>query len=237
MTEIGKALREARLAAGVSLTRMSREVHYSKGFLSLVETGDRAATADVVTAYERVLGGPILLGDNDMWRKEIRKAGILVVRGRKDVSELAASLAGGDAGPLLKTATAHWTDVALAARTDAGAARNLRRWMTDGETSTLRTNALSVIAKLPGRENADLVVRVLENDPRVRVLCLASVVSRMLQYDWDTSLQIAKDPTTAPNPKRLAKAMLKEAVNPRDTESRWCGATVLRDLAPVLAKS
>jgi hypothetical protein len=225
------------MTAGITLTAMASMLHYSKGFLSLVETGDRVATADVVSAYERVLGGPILLGDNDMWRKEIRKTGILVIRGQKDIRELAASLAGGDPGPLTSTATGHWTDVALAARTDAGAAKNLRRWMTDGETSTLRTNALSVIAKLPGRDNADLVIRVLENDPRVRVLCLASVVSRMMQYDWELSLRVAKDATTAPNPKRLAKAMLKEAVNPKDTESRWCGATLLRDLAPVLAKA
>ncbi len=234
MSDVGKALRDAREAAGLSLAQMARLTHYSKPLLGFVETGQRVATPEVVSAYERALGGAIL-GD-DMWRKDILKPDILVLKGPKAFNELAATLAAGDPGPLVKTASAHWTDVGLAARTDAGVAANLRRWMVDGETSTLRTNALSVIAKLPGRENAELVVRVLQNDPKVRRLCLASVVSRMCQFEWETSLRIADDPSVAPNPKRLASKMAKEAVNPKDTESRWCGATLLRELAPVLAK-
>ena len=53
---IGEALRAARNAAGISLCVMATRTHYSKPYLSMVETGQRAATTDVVRAYERVLG-------------------------------------------------------------------------------------------------------------------------------------------------------------------------------------
>ena len=232
--EVGTRLRAARSDAGLSLSALEDLTHYSKSYLGQVETGERAATLEVVAAYEKALGGAIVGGD--MWRKDIKKPGMLIVKGPKDLDELVASLAGGDPGPLVKTATAHWTDIGLAARTDPGTARNLRQWMTDGETSTLRTNALSVIVKLPGQENADLVVRVLANDSKVRTLCLASVVSRVGQFDWDTSLRVARDPSTASNPRRLASKMAKEAVTPKDTQSRWCGAYMLLELASVLGR-
>lgn len=56
MTWTGTELRSARESAGVSLTRMARLAHFSKGHLSNVESGRRAATPDVVLAYQEVLG-------------------------------------------------------------------------------------------------------------------------------------------------------------------------------------
>src|SRR5688572_21294731 len=56
MTRTGERLRQARESAGVSLARMAALSHFSKGHLSNVETGRRAATPDVVLAYEQVLG-------------------------------------------------------------------------------------------------------------------------------------------------------------------------------------
>ena len=53
---VGQAMRAARTAAGMSLAVMAARTHYSKSYLSLVESGRRAATDDVVGAYERVLG-------------------------------------------------------------------------------------------------------------------------------------------------------------------------------------
>ncbi|HKS45604.1 MAG TPA: helix-turn-helix transcriptional regulator [Amycolatopsis sp.] len=232
----GAVLRHARESAGVSLSHMASLTYFSKPYLGFIETGRKPVTPEVLTAYETALGGPVVAEGEDMWRKEIKHPRLHAVRGPKAIGELAASIAAGDPSPLTDKASAHWTDVSLAARADNGAAKNLRRWMVDGKTSTLRTNALSVVAKLPGRENADLVVTVLENDEKVRELCLASVVSRMLQLDWEGAKQVARDPSIAPNPKRLARAMAKEAVNPKDTESRWCGAYMLRELAPVLAR-
>lgn len=54
--EIGAALRRAREAAGVSLSALAQHAHYSRGHLNNVECGRRAATPDIVLAYERALG-------------------------------------------------------------------------------------------------------------------------------------------------------------------------------------
>jgi transcriptional regulator with XRE-family HTH domain len=59
MTDAGVRLRRARQAAGVSLAAMAARTHYSKSYLGNVETGRRAATADVVLAYEQALGGDV----------------------------------------------------------------------------------------------------------------------------------------------------------------------------------
>ncbi|MBN1172547.1 MAG: helix-turn-helix transcriptional regulator [Micromonosporaceae bacterium] len=59
MNDTGAKLRQARLASGVSLSAMAARTHYSKSYLGNVETGRRAATADVVTAYEQALGGDV----------------------------------------------------------------------------------------------------------------------------------------------------------------------------------
>lgn len=56
MYETGAKLREARQAAGISLAGMARLVNFSKSYLGLVETGRRAATGDVVRAYEKAIG-------------------------------------------------------------------------------------------------------------------------------------------------------------------------------------
>jgi transcriptional regulator with XRE-family HTH domain len=53
---VGEALRAARNAASISLCVMATRTHYSKPYLSMVETGKRPATTDVIKAYERVLG-------------------------------------------------------------------------------------------------------------------------------------------------------------------------------------
>jgi transcriptional regulator with XRE-family HTH domain len=54
--ELSTALRQARQAAGMSLATMAARTHYSKPYLSLVETGNRAATPSIVSAYEETLG-------------------------------------------------------------------------------------------------------------------------------------------------------------------------------------
>ena len=52
-------LRSARRAAGHSLAGMAALTYFSKPYLSLVETGRRTATPDVVDRYQQVLGVPI----------------------------------------------------------------------------------------------------------------------------------------------------------------------------------
>ncbi|MFF8102868.1 helix-turn-helix domain-containing protein [Streptomyces sp. NPDC016640] len=49
-------LRRLRQARGLSLTDLARQTHYSKGYLSKIETGTKRATADVARVCDRVLG-------------------------------------------------------------------------------------------------------------------------------------------------------------------------------------
>ncbi|WP_433871449.1 hypothetical protein [Saccharopolyspora sp. CA-218241] len=137
----------------------------------------------------------------DMWRKEITHPGLLRVKGTQRLAALVRSVQVGDPGAFGEQPTAHATDVAVGSRMDPDGVRQFRRWMTEGATATLRTNSLSVIVKLPGRENADLVVQVLEDDRKVRRLCLASDIARLTQADWRTALRVADDIGSHPDPK------------------------------------
>lgn len=56
MTEIGRALRTARLDAGLSLQAMAARTNYSKPYLGQLETGARVVRQEHVTAYEAALG-------------------------------------------------------------------------------------------------------------------------------------------------------------------------------------
>nr|WP_308309757.1 helix-turn-helix domain-containing protein [Streptomyces sp. CHD11] len=49
-------LRRLRQARGLSLTDLARQTHYSKGYLSKIETGTKRATADIARICDRVLG-------------------------------------------------------------------------------------------------------------------------------------------------------------------------------------
>ncbi len=51
----GTALRQLRGKKGLSLTALSRQLHYSKGYLSKVETGERPATARLAQQCDQVL--------------------------------------------------------------------------------------------------------------------------------------------------------------------------------------
>ncbi|HEX6968167.1 MAG TPA: helix-turn-helix transcriptional regulator [Micromonosporaceae bacterium] len=55
-THLRGKLRAARQAAGYSLARMAALTHFSKPYLSLVETGRRPVSAEIITAYEQALG-------------------------------------------------------------------------------------------------------------------------------------------------------------------------------------
>jgi transcriptional regulator with XRE-family HTH domain len=57
--DLGTALRLAREAARISLAGMAKRAGYSKSHLGNVENGKRAATPDVVLAYERELGASV----------------------------------------------------------------------------------------------------------------------------------------------------------------------------------
>ncbi|MGW6710234.1 helix-turn-helix domain-containing protein, partial [Streptomyces sp. NPDC054956] len=49
-------LRRLRVQRGLSLADLARATHYSKGYLSKIETGAKPDTADVARCCDRVLG-------------------------------------------------------------------------------------------------------------------------------------------------------------------------------------
>ncbi|WP_143539662.1 hypothetical protein [Saccharopolyspora spinosa] len=137
---------------------------------------------------------------------------------------------------MLDTPTSLAADELLAAQVSPKGVEHLRNWMSEGKTATLRVNSLSILARRSDRGDALKIIEVLESDERVRMLSLASTVSRLMQYDWKTCRSIAREPGSAPDPVRLAKRLAKDAVDVKDAEARWCGAYLLRELVPVLAR-
>ncbi|WP_081722452.1 helix-turn-helix domain-containing protein [Saccharopolyspora rectivirgula] len=55
----GADLRAAREGAGLSLAQMARRTHFTRSYLSMIETGKRPVSDEVVAVYERVLGVPL----------------------------------------------------------------------------------------------------------------------------------------------------------------------------------
>ncbi len=53
---VGRALRQRREAAGLSLAELARRVHYSKGYLSKVETGVRRCSQALAAVCDEALG-------------------------------------------------------------------------------------------------------------------------------------------------------------------------------------
>ncbi|WP_281356634.1 helix-turn-helix domain-containing protein [Amycolatopsis anabasis] len=227
--ETGESLRSARLYVGLSLSQMAAQTAYSKAYLGQVETGLRPVTLDVVTAYERVLG-------DGMRRRDITHPRLMKIKDSGHLEKIRQAVESGDPSIFAEGPTSSSIDAAVAPVVGPEGVRNFRRWAVEGKTSTLRANAVSIVGFLPGRENAELVAKVLDEDAKVRRLCLASEVSRLTQIDWQTSLRVADDPTTAPDPKKLAAKLAKEAVDPKDSESRWCAGYLLQRLAPALAR-
>ncbi len=54
--EVGAELRRLRIERGLSLGALARQVHYTKGYLSKVETGDKRVTLDVARRCDEALG-------------------------------------------------------------------------------------------------------------------------------------------------------------------------------------
>lgn len=211
---------------------MARITCYSKAYLGNVETGKRPATVDIVKAYEAELG-PI--GDDMLRRRDITHPRVLKA-GRPTLTELARSIDNGEPGPLANQPTSRAVDFFLASKIGTSGAGHLRDWVRSGRTSTLRANALAVLSKMSRASDTPLIIECLESDERLRFLSLASEVSKLTQWDWDTSKAVARDPQTAPQPRKLAKALTKEALLDSDAESRWCGSYLLKELVPVLGR-
>lgn len=231
---VGEALRATRDAAGISLSVMATRTHYSKPYLSMVETGKRAATTDVVKAYERVLGiGQ--LGD-DVNHRDFFEVASLVAENTKVATELAASIAGNDPGPLAVVQTTHGTDLAIATLVDRDTMAHLRRWLDDGDNPVLRVNAAGILAKVPGQIEASRVIAALGRDPDVRSRYMTAVVARVCGLDWPVAAQLAENPAGFPHPILVAQRFACEAVSDRDAGARWCAAAMLQALSSMIGR-
>lgn len=228
----GDDLRAVREAARLGVREMARRAFFSAPYLSMVETGQREVTSDVLSAYERVLG--LELRDDDaVHRRDF--LWLLGVAGVNAIStELAASIAGGDAGPLATVQTSHGVDMALAALADRGAVRVLRRWAHDEPDPVLRVNATGILAKLPGQEQGPVVAELLDRDQDIRNRYMTAVIARVCGVPWSAATGIVAGTGTFPRPRAAANLLIKEVVNTRDAGARWCSATMLRNLAPML---
>jgi hypothetical protein len=213
---------------------MATRTHYSKPYLSMVETGRRAATTDVVSAYERVLGIR-KLGD-DVNRRDFFKVTGLVAGNAKVAAELAASIAGNDSGTLATVQTTHGTDLAVAALADRGTVAHLRRWLDDGDNPILRVNAAGILAKVPGQCEESHVTAALRRDLDVRCRYMTAVVARVCGLDWPVAARLAENPVDFPQPFLVAKRFAREAVSDRDAGARWCAAAMLQTLSPMIGR-
>lgn len=174
-------------------------------------------------------------GEDPVNRREFLSLSALTVAHRKVASELTASIAAGDGGPLATVQTTHGTDLVIAALTDQGSTQRLRGWMNDGHSPILRVNAAGILAKLQGQDAAGQVAVVLDADAEVRQLYTTAVVARVGGLPWATAATLACGQVpTQRQAHFLAARLSQEVLNPRDAGARWCSASLLRDLSPLL---
>ena len=150
------------------------------------------------------------------------------------VTELAASVAGNDPGPLAAVQTTHHVDMAVAALADHRAITYLRRWLDDGGDSVLRVNAAGILAKLPGQGEASRVADALSRDGEVRDRYMTAVVTRVCGVDWPTASGLIREPSMFPRPALVAGRFAHEAVSSPDAGARWCSAAMLQALSPMI---
>jgi hypothetical protein len=132
--------------------------------------------------------------------------------------------------------TTHGTDLVIASLVDPAATRRLRRWMNDAADPVLRVNAAGILAKVPDQTPARDVANVLTVDDQTRQLYTTAVLARVCVLDWQDARRIAANPLSLP-PRRatfIAQRLTGETLNPRDVGARWCAATILRELSPLL---
>lgn len=151
--------------------------------------------------------------------------------------DLVSSIAGSDSGPLTTTQTTHGTDLVIASLADAQCRTKLSAWMQGASNPVLRVNAAGILAKIPGQDRAQDVCRVLNSDIEVRNLYTVAVITRVSGMTWTEAQRLAADPLCMPDKATfLAGRFAEEARNPRDAGARWCSATMLRDISPLIGK-
>lgn len=169
-------------------------------------------------------------------RREFLSLAVLTATHGKLATEVMAGIASIDSGPLSTVQTTHGTDLVIAALADRSSRRNLTRWMVDGDQAVLRVNAAGILAKLPSQDAAVLVAQALSSDPDLRRLYMTAVLARTCALEWKPASRIASAPLSASqiSVSFIASRLANEVLNPRDAGARWCSATMLRELSPML---
>lgn len=219
MSDLGKRLRQAREAAGLSLSGMARRTGYSDGYLGNVETGVRNATPKIIRAYERVLG---------VDRRSFL-AGAAASVATVAVSDLAVDVfrdIAAERSTLLASAqTSHATDRAIGALVakDTPCVGSLLKWAQRGPV-VLRVNSVGIIAKVGAHDLDNEVIELLRKDEESRHLYLTAVASRVLGLSWEQAQRIA---TAAVLDADHVPTLALEVGNPYDSGARWCSLTLL----------
>jgi len=222
MSELGRTLREAREAAGLSLAGMAKRTGYSRGYLGNIETGERQATPDVIKAYERALG-------DSLNRRQLLLGSLssLAASSADDAAvRIAHEVTNGRSGLLAELQTSHETDKAIASLVapDTASLAALTKWSRRGRT-ILRVNAAGILAKTGSPLVDTEALAVLRTDGDVRELYLTAVLARVLSLPWSQAGDMATSGLGLSDADvgRLAE----ELRNPYDAGARWCSAVML----------
>ena len=223
MTDLGQTLKEARVAAGISLSGMAKRTGFSRSHLGNVETGTRTATTEVVMAYERALG-------DDVQRRLLLLSAVAVTTGvpvPDTAVGIAADIQRGRKELLTGMQTTHQTDRAIAGLVSrhAGPSASLVKWSRRGGT-LLRVNATGILAKIGSPTLDNEAITVLHCDGDVRELYLTAVLARVLNLPWDTAARMATTGQGAATPEHV-RALSAELTNPADSGARWCATLTL----------
>lgn len=229
MENLGHTLREARRAAGQSLSGMARRTGYARSYLGNVETGKRQVTPGVIRAYERVLGDDVKRRDLFFGAFSTVVAAIAV----PDVAtDIAREVSAERHGLLATVQTSHEVDHAIASLVSRQrpSIALLMKWTRSG-SPVLRVNAAGILAKVGFPALDDVVTNAIGGDPEVRDRYLTAVVSRVLGVPWDEATRIAADVRPSAHVGRL-DAFVAEARNGRDSGARLCSVVMLARARP-----
>ncbi|MET7769074.1 helix-turn-helix transcriptional regulator [Nocardia sp. NPDC005366] len=149
------------------------------------------------------------------------------------VPDLAASLAGGDPGPLAVVQTSHALDHAIAAELDHATIRRMLGWAQNDSSEIIRVNAAGILAKTPAAP-AESIVRFLAHDDEVSRRYMTAVLARIMGTDHSHAAGYLVAPETLPSPAVIAERLAVESLNRTDVGARWCAATMLARMSPYL---
>jgi transcriptional regulator with XRE-family HTH domain len=228
---LGVMIRDARIEKGWSQGQLAGALRERSGRATITreeisrwETGKRVPGPFWINHLEAVLGTPQGVLERERVKRRtflsaVAMAGLLPTQSAgEQATEIFSSLAGGDYAPLTQIQTAHRTDLAIAAMTQADhrTVRRLHTWMGDGDSDVLRVNAAGILAKTREFDVLDDVARTLSRDVAVRELYTRAVVAR-----------VGASP----------EALMREVANPIDAGARWCAAVLLGRDGGASAKS